>query len=1049
MFPLYLYFSDQQVKWSATQLWNNIPAYYCIDEQELIPQLLELNKTTNNRLQKQAQGWIKAIRSDQDQQHYLDQFLKTFSLETEEGVVLMSLAETLLRIPDQKTADALIEDKLTSAQWQLYMDANHSVLLNSTVWGLAISQHLISSESSPDNIFSQLLNRISRPVIRKALQQAMKYLGERFVFAPTIAQGVQRIHDLGANQTCSFDMLGEAAVTNLDAKRYFSAYLEAIETVANTDYIDRPAPSVSIKLSALCPRLEPLKDDQAVDTVVERMLHLVLVARNHNVQITIDAEESGRQELMLQIFSALYHNEICKDWGGLGIAVQAYSKRALPILGWLSFIADQQQTPIPVRLVKGAYWDTEIKLAQQAGLPDYPVYTQKQATDLSYQVCVQYLLGDNCALLQPQFASHNATTICHILSHASDSSKKLEFQRLHGMGEAIYSQILAQQPDMILRIYSPIGPHQQLLPYLVRRLLENGANSSFVLQQFDPEVSVGQLTQTPEHYLNETQQFRNSALPLPGDLFQPIRENSSGVILESSVQRQTLRDKIQSFEHHQWHAYSLINGDKHPVPDPVMTCSPYDLTQITGQLHPAGEDQVREAYSVTRAGFLHWNNQTVTERATVIKRFARLIEQHKEELIALCIREAGKSLKDAIGEIREAVDFCYYYAAQATKNLTEQLMPSVTGEQNILSYEGRGIFICISPWNFPLAIWCGQIVAALLAGNSVISKPASSTSLIAFRATELLFEAGLPQDALALLPGNSQDIGHLLTSDFRLAGIAFTGSTQAATEISRQLTQREGAPIVPFIAETGGQNAMIVDSTALPEQVIRDVIESAFNSAGQRCSALRVLYLQEDTADQIEAMLIGAINTLKVGNPGQLDTDIGPVINNHALQALHGHIEHSRALGRLIYEAPLSEEHDAGYFVAPTLIRLHTIDELSDEHFGPILHIIRYQADNLDRILEEINRTGYGLTLGIHSRNNTTIEYISKQARVGNIYINRNQIGAIVSSQPFGGMGLSGTGPKAGGPNYLTSFVLEKTCSTNTTASGGNQQLLNQSYMRE
>lgn len=1044
MFPLSLYFSEQQVKWSAKQLWNNIPAHYCTDEVALVDQLLDLAQPIDPKHRTVATEWIKNIRQNSDNQRYLDEFLTTFSFETEEGVLLLSLAETLLRVPDQKTADALIEDKLSAAQWQRYFDPNNSVLLNSSIWGLALSQQLIALQTGPDTIFKQLIERISRPVIRKALTQAMTQLGERFIFSPDIQAGMTRIHDLGRNQTCSFDMPGEAAVTGQDAKRYFSAYLEAIETVATENLEERPAASVSIKLSALHPRLEPLKSDRVVDEVVERVLHLLVVARTENVQITIDAEESSRQELTLQVFEAILRSDTCKDWDGLGIAVQAYSKRALPILAWLNFIAEELQTTIPVRLVKGAYWDTEIKQAQQQGLSDYPVYTLKQATDLSYQVCAQYLLSEQCPHLKPQFASHNAASLSQVISF-SPSKNPLEFQRLQGMGEALYQAVLEQHPDAQLSVYAPIGTHQQLLPYLVRRLLESGANNAFLLQQFDSGISPEQLTETPLKQLQSLGLKRNPTIPLPTDLYQPIRENSAGTILDSQQQRVQLLAKLEPYMTRQWQAAALINGEPVRSQTAEIMVSPYDVSQKTGELFNATQEDVREAYAVTRAGFIDWNNRPVSERAIIIKRFARLLEEQREEFIALCMREAGKTLKDAINEIREAVDFCYYYAHEAVTRLINQTMPSVTGEANILSYEGRGIFVCISPWNFPLAIWAGQVVAALLAGNAVIAKPSSSTPLIAYRATQLLLDAGVPRDAIALLPGRSQEIGSQLTSDFRLSGIAFTGSTRGATEIVRQLALREGAAIVPFIAETGGQNAMIVDSTALPEQVVKDVIESAFNSAGQRCSALRVLYLQEETADQIEAMLRGAIHTLKIGDPSDMETDIGPIINNNALQGLYDHVEQCREQGRLLFEAALKEQPGSGYFVAPTLVRLHSIDELSGEHFGPILHIIRYQADNLERILDEINRTGYGLTLGVHSRNNLTIEHICKHARVGNIYINRNQIGAIVSSQPFGGMGRSGTGPKAGGPNYLMSFAQEKICSTNTSANGINPQLINQS----
>ncbi|WP_432474322.1 bifunctional proline dehydrogenase/L-glutamate gamma-semialdehyde dehydrogenase PutA [Amphritea sp. HPY] len=1053
MFPLSLYFSDQQVKWTANQLWANIPSYYCYDEVALTEQLLELHSagTSSENAADHCQSWVRNIREETEQQHYLDQFLKAFSLETDEGIVLMSLAETLLRIPDKATADALIEDKLTSAQWQLYLADENPVLLNTSVWGLAISQHLISAETSPDSIFERLINRISRPVIRTALTHAMQLLGDRFVFAPDIQGAMQRIHDLGRNQTCSFDMLGEAAVCSKDAKHYFSAYLEAIETVGQSGELNRPLPSVSIKLSALHPRFEPLKQPTVVKEVVERMLHLIITARQYDVQITIDAEESSRHELTLQVFAELFSNEICRNWGGLGIAVQAYSKRALPTLGWLSFLASESQTAIPVRLVKGAYWDSEIKLAQQAALPDYPVYTLKPATDLSYQVCANFILSQHCPNLIPQFATHNAQTISYLLQSAcdpaSDSAKTaFEFQRLHGVGEAIYQQALSEQADSVLRVYAPVGVHQQLLPYLVRRLLENGANSSFVLQQFNTQISTRQICTPPALLLQQQPGLRNQTIPLPADLYQPLRHSARGQIIDSSQQREQLFNQIAQFEHKQWHCTALIHGEAAPAKLSTALCSPYDLSHQIGQLCPCDETQVREAYSVARTGFISWNATPLIERVAVIKRFAGLLEENSAELIALCIAEAGKSITDSIAELREAIDFCHYYATQAMTSLKPVEMPSITGELNILSYEGRGIFVCISPWNFPLAIWTGQVVAALICGNSVLSKPASATPLIAYRATELLLEAGLPADAISLLPGKSEQIGEVLTGDFRLAGVAFTGSTGAAATIAQQVNNRPGAPIIPLIAETGGQNAMIVDSTALPEQVVKDVLHSAFNSAGQRCSALRVLYLQEDTAEQIEALLIGAMNTLKIGMPSRPDTDIGPVIDHHALNNLHGHIEHCRHQGLIIHELELREELNVGYFVPPTLIRLHSINELNGEHFGPILHIIRYQADNLERIIDEINRTGYGLTLGVHSRNSQIINRISQQARVGNIYINRNQVGAVVSSQPFGGMGLSGTGPKAGGPNYLMRFVQEKTISTNTVASGGNQQLFNNAY---
>jgi RHH-type proline utilization regulon transcriptional repressor/proline dehydrogenase/delta 1-pyrroline-5-carboxylate dehydrogenase len=763
--------------------------------------------------------------------------------------------------------------------------------------------------------------------------------------------------------------------------------------------------------------------DRVLGEMSETVLQLLKKARSLNVGVTIDAEEADRLELSLRLFQQLYQHEEIRGWGEFGLVVQAYSKRALPVLVWLAALAKQQGDRIPLRLVKGAYWDSEIKNCQQRGLSGYPVYTRKEATDTAYLACARFLLSEGVrGHIYPQFASHNAHTVAAIVAMAMHD--EFEFQRLHGMGDALYNTVINQH-DVNVRIYAPVGNHKDLLPYLVRRLLENGANSSFVHRLVDARCPISDLVQHPAEVLSSRQSLANPYIPKPWELFGNERQNSKGFNIEIEREWSDFNALITPFMEHQWKASPIISGQILETSNTETVVAPYDHNQTVGQVKWAGAAEVEQALSNAQEAFPLWRDTPVNERAEILERLANLLEANYGELMALCHREAGKTLQDSIDEIREAVDFCRYYAVQARKGMSEvNQLPLHNGTTAQLQRQGRGVFVCISPWNFPLAIFLGQVTAALAAGNTVIAKPAEQTSLIAFRAIELLLEAGLPAGAIQFLPGDGAAVGSPLTSDNRVAGVAFTGSTDTARLINRALSARDAEP-VPFIAETGGQNAMIIDSTSLPEQVVRDVIRSAFASAGQRCSALRVLFVQQDVAERIIPMLRGAMMERVIGDPTLHKTDIGPVIDQQAQQGLLNHIERMRQEAKLIAQSELPEHANQGTFVAPTAFEIQSIDQLTEEQFGPILHVVRYKASELDKVIDSINATGFGLTLGVHTRNETTAQHIARRVRAGNIYINRDQVGAVVGVQPFGGQGLSGTGPKAGGPHYLKRFTLE------------------------
>ena len=1027
-----------------TEFLHKVSANYAVDEDSYLRELIELAQDQDlSAITRKASQLIVDVRKRDNAVDSIDALLQQYSLDTQEGIMLMCLAEVLLRVPDADTADALIRDKLNAAQWDRHLGQSEHTLVNAAAWGLVMTGKVVNmdqrQDGTPGTVLGRLIKRSGEPVIRAAMMQAMKIMGRQFVLGRTITEALKNgkpQRDQG--YTYSFDMLGEAALTRADAEKYFQDYSKAIAALVDDKYKGRsPKPTISIKLSALHPHYETAREEQVLKELGDSVLALVRQARVGDVGITIDAEEADRLELSLKLFERVYRHPDVQGWGNFGLVVQAYSKRALPVLCWLTLVARSQGDRIPVRLVKGAYWDSEIKWSQQAGLSSYPVFTRKEATDVSYLACARYLLSPLTeGHIYPQFATHNAHTVTCILELAG--RREFEFQRLHGMGDALYDTVI-EQAKCPVRIYAPVGAHKDLLPYLVRRLLENGANSSFVHKLVDPRVPVDSLTTHPVNALKRHASLANPRIPLPPALFGDARRNSRGVNMNILSEWLPLKDELDKWWDARWSGAPLVNGKRLQGEGRPVMC-PYELSHQVGEVVWASADQTRSAIDSLSSAFVRWNATPVDERAAILERTADKLEEHMPELMALCTREAGKLLQDGIDEVREAVDFCRFYAMQARQRFATITLPGPTGESNELYLQGRGVFACISPWNFPLAIFLGQVSAALVCGNTVVAKPAEQTSLVAVRCVELMHEAGLPGDVLALLPGDGAQVGSVITSDPRIAGVAFTGSTQTAHVINRALAARNGA-IAPMIAETGGQNAMIVDSTALPEQVVNDVVHSAFQSAGQRCSALRVLFVQEDIAERVIELLKGAMAELHVGDPARRDTDVGPVIDADARDGLLKHIREMKQAGRLIAETPVPESLN-GHFVAPVAFRLDSINELSEEHFGPVLHVVTWRARDLDKIIDDINATGFGLTLGVHTRNEDTAEHIDARVRIGNVYINRNQIGAVVGVQPFGGQGLSGTGPKAGGPHYLLRFVTERTRTINTTAVGGNASLL-------
>ncbi|HEX2803488.1 MAG TPA: bifunctional proline dehydrogenase/L-glutamate gamma-semialdehyde dehydrogenase PutA [Sphingomicrobium sp.] len=1025
---------------------------YRPDEERLALERLEQARLDPAQLKEAtsiARTLVKGVRAHKPAG--LDAFLHAYDLGSDEGIALMCLAEALLRIPDAHTADELIADKLSKPRWAEKLGESESTFVNAATFSLLLTGRVLEgAHDRSDNwraALGRAVGRLGEPVIRTAVNQAMRILGRQFVFGRTIGEAMKRAaperrHGL----THSFDMLGEAARTFEDAERYAEAYLRALDSIAKeaSGGFAR-SPGISVKLSALHPRYEWSHGEEAKAYILPVLRALAAKASAADVHLTIDAEEADRLELQMDLFEALAADGslFANGWGGLGIAVQAYQKRAYPLCQWTVDLARAHGRRFMVRLVKGAYWDTEIKAAQVGGLPDYPVFTRKSATDVSYLACTKLLLeaGD---VIYPAFATHNGTTIGQVKALAGGTP--FEFQRLHGMGEELYEELAKLESDLgdeptPVRIYAPVGSHKDLLAYLVRRLLENGANSSFVNRIADEHVSVEALVGDPVAELQAQEPKRNPAIPLPNEIFGPARKNSAGVDLSDPLVREPLLERLKDLESKNWEANPTERSrGEHPI---RRITSPHDDRIEVGVANEATDGAIDRAITAASNAQPAWDALGGNARAELLEKTADLFEQNREAFFSLCIREAGKTLPDAVLEVREAVDFLRYYAAEARRQFSAPLpLPGPTGESNELRLHGRGVWTCISPWNFPLAIFTGPVAAALAAGNAVMAKPAEQTPLIGAFAVELMHKAGIPRPIVQLMPGDGR-VGAALTAHPLTAGVAFTGSTDTARIIARSLAERQDGPIVPFIAETGGQNAMIVDSSALPEQVTRDVVASSFQSAGQRCSALRVLFIQEDVADDMIRMIAGAMNALAVGDPRKLTTDVGPVIDAAARQALRRHLDWLELHARKIMRADVPEELDAhGFFVPPAMYEIDNLKQLTEENFGPILHIVRWKAGELDGVIDQINSTGYGLTLGLQSRIETTAEFVEQHARVGNLYVNRNQIGAVVESQPFGGEGMSGTGPKAGGPHYVARFATERVTCIDTTAAGGNASLM-------
>lgn len=978
----------------------------------------------------------------------IDAFLQQYGLDTEEGIALMCLAEALLRVPDAATADALIKDKIGSIEWGEHLGESSSTFVNAATFSLMLTGEVLDPpderQRGMGSVLKRAMNRLGEPVIRTATAQAMKILGGQFVFGRTIDEALKRAAPERARGiTHSFDMLGEAAMTFADAEKYRQAYEAALARLAREAGAGvAGSPGISVKLSALHPKYNFFHADEAKAAMVPVIRDLAIKARDADIHFTIDAEEAERLELSLDIIEELVADDDLfrrpdgSRWEGFGLAVQAYQKRGVAVCDFIARLARRHGRKLFVRLVKGAYWDSEVKLAQVGGYTDYPVFTRKVATDVSYLACAARLF-EHSDVIRPAFATHNAYTIAAIKQLSEGRS--FEFQRLHGMGEEVYDALHALEGNQRtpVRIYAPVGGHKELLAYLVRRLLENGANTSFVNRMGDADIPAAALVGDPVAELAALTPRRNPAIPLPTDIFG-TRQNSAGVDLSDPLVREPLLAQLKGLESKVWQAEPTFPSTAGAS---ANVTSPHDRTHIVGTVRAATQAEVEQAF--TRAAQIQpgWDALGGEARALLLEEAARLFEAHTPEFLSLCQREAGKTVLDSVLELREAVDFLRYYAAEARRQFAApMILPGPTGEENSLSLHGRGVFATIAPWNFPLAIFIGMASAALAAGNTVLAKPAPQTPLIAALAIRLCHQAGIPPEALQLIPGDAE-VGAALTADPRLAGVAFTGSTATARAINRALANRDG-PIATLIAETGGQNAMIVDSSALPEQVVRDVIASAFQSAGQRCSALRVLYLQEDVADTMLEMIRGGFGALVVGDPADLSTDVGPVIDEAAQARLEAHIAECEAKGYPVTRLSLPAGCAGGSFVAPTIIEVPSIRALSDEHFGPVLHVARFRAGELPQVVADINATGFGLTLGLHSRIAETRRFVQAHARVGNFYVNRNQIGAVVESQPFGGEGLSGTGPKAGGPHYLARFATERVMTIDTTAAGGNASLL-------
>jgi RHH-type proline utilization regulon transcriptional repressor/proline dehydrogenase/delta 1-pyrroline-5-carboxylate dehydrogenase len=1033
-----------------------IGAALLVDEESLVEELIaraRFSPEQKRRIEALATSLVEAAREGRATSGGVDSFLHEYGLSSEEGVLLLCLAEALLRIPDSETMDQLIAETVGSGDWARHLDRSDSLLVNASTWGLMLTGRLLDwsegEETDVASVFQRLIARSGEPLIRTALRQAMRILGRQFVLGQDIGEALSNAQDEAAEgYRFSFDMLGEAARTSRDAERYARRYERAAEAIAAA--VGAPAarseealvarPGLSVKLSALHPRYRASQSARLSAELVPRLRKLARTMRDAWLPLTIDAEEADRLDLSLELLQPLFTDPSLAGWNGLGLAVQAYSKRALPLIDWLGAVAAATGRRIPVRLVKGAYWDSEIKWAQEAGLVSYPVFTRKVNTDLAYLATSRALLASP-DLFYPQFATHNAHTIAAIVTLAGNAP--YEFQRLYGMGEALHREVM--RPERLgkpCRIYAPVGEHRDLLSYLVRRLLENGANTSFVNRLADDEAPIAVIVADPVEKAAASVPKANPQIPVPPDLYLPERKNSLGLPLWEDSTRGPLLAAIERALADPAEANPIVAGQEIASGDVARIASPHDRRVVAGICRNAGPDAIDKALDTAKAAAEDWDRLGGEARAQRLERAADLFEADRAGLMALLVREGGKTLQDAQGDLREAVDHLRYAAGQARLRFSgPALLKGPTGEENELTLHGRGVFAAISPWNFPLAILTGQIAGALAAGNAVVAKPAEQTPLVAARAVRAMHQAGIPAEILHLLPGRGDVVGAALAKDRRVDGVAFTGSTETGLIINRLLAARDG-PIARLIAETGGLNAMIVDSSALPEQVVDDALASAFNSAGQRCSALRILFLQDEVADGMLDMLVGAARELTIGDPLDYATDVGPVIDEDSRGALESHKARMRREGRELLDLPLGEQLAHGTFVAPAIYEISSPALLTREVFGPILHVVRFSGDRLAEICDAINATDYGLTLGLHSRIKATAAFVADRVKVGNIYVNRNQIGAVVGVQPFGGEGLSGTGPKTGGPHYLDAFARERVRSTNLTASGGNASLL-------
>ncbi len=1042
---------DRRSLQSPENLRAAINDLYRASELNAVTTLIEhavLNERQTRDVQSMATRLVEQVRCERKKTTGIDSFLTEYALSSDEGVALMCLAEALLRVPDNATIDRLIKDKLSAADWKSHRGQSDSFFVNATTWALMLTGKVLTPEKA-ESVLSRslmkLVNRSSEGVVRKAVDTAMRIMSKQFVMGRTINEALSRAKKKEAlGYRYSYDMLGEAALAAVDAERYFQAYTQAIKAIGeqsppNLDVFGKPG--ISIKLSALHPRYQEAQHARVLAELTPKLLSLAQLAKHYDIGLTIDAEESERLELSLDVIERVFNDDSLFGWNGFGMAIQSYQKRAFYLLDWVAALARSKQRRIMVRLIKGAYWDSEIKKAQALGLADYPVFTRKVFTDVSFQACAKKLLTMTDAIY-PQFATHNAYSVAMILNIVGDY-RDFEFQCLHGMGNELYEQIVpANQLGIPCRIYAPVGSHEDLLPYLVRRLLENGANSSFVNRIVDDSAPISELVEDPVSKAQHLLTKLNQNIPLPSAIFLPERKNSVGMDFTDRAFVKNLQEQLASMEIAKWKAAPVL-AEKFSSNEKVQDLfSPQEPGRVIGTVVDATIDDVNVALDKATIAFTSWSQTHVSERAACLDALADLLEENMPELLVLACLEAGKTWTDGVAEVREAIDFCRYYAVMAKKMMSHPLrLHGYTGELNELSLHARGVVLCISPWNFPLAIFTGQVVAALVTGNCVIAKPAEQTPLIAQLAVKLMLKAGIPSGAVQLLPGPGETIGAALVADKRIKAVIFTGSTQTAASINTTLATR-GGEIIPLIAETGGQNTMIVDSSALLEQVVSDVITSAFGSAGQRCSALRVLYVQEDVYPRMIELLKGAMAELVIGNPCWLTTDVGPVIDKEALAGLKQHVKQLTEKYELIYQCKLGQELGSGYFMPPTAIAIDSINALEKEIFGPVLHVISFKLQDLDRVISDINNTGFGLTLGIHSRITQTVEYIRRKVHVGNCYVNRNMIGAVVGLQPFGGEGLSGTGPKAGGPHYLQRLCFERTYTIDTTAAGGNASLM-------